>query len=50
MTDALAFLSIAELAARLHARTLSPVELVQALLARIRRYDGKINSFIRVTE
>src|SRR5271155_2317611 len=49
MTD-LAFLSVAELSKRIHAKQLSPVELVQALLARIRRYDGKINSFIRVTE
>ena len=49
MSD-LAFLSVAELSKRIHAKELSPVELVQALLARIRRYDGKINSFIRVTE
>jgi aspartyl-tRNA(Asn)/glutamyl-tRNA(Gln) amidotransferase subunit A len=50
MTDDLAFLSIAALSKRIHAKQLSPVELVQALLARIRRYDGRLNSFIRVTE
>jgi aspartyl-tRNA(Asn)/glutamyl-tRNA(Gln) amidotransferase subunit A len=50
MSDALHFLSLAELGRRIRAKRLSPVELVQGLLARITRYDTKLNSFIRVTE
>ncbi|MBI3514539.1 MAG: amidase [Proteobacteria bacterium] len=50
MTDALHFLSLAELGKQIRAKQLSPVELVQSLLARIKRYDPKIQSFIRVTE
>jgi aspartyl-tRNA(Asn)/glutamyl-tRNA(Gln) amidotransferase subunit A len=50
MADAtLAFLPITELAARLRARTLSPVELTTALLDRIAALDGRLHAFIAVT-
>src|SRR5712692_2725025 len=45
-----AFLTIAELQ-RLYARhELSPVEATKALLARIAAHDGKLHSFLRLTE
>jgi aspartyl-tRNA(Asn)/glutamyl-tRNA(Gln) amidotransferase subunit A len=47
--DDLALATIAELAPRLAARDLSPVEITEAVLARIERYDGALNSFITVT-
>jgi len=42
------FLSIAELGRRYRRRTLSPVEVVRAALARIEALDPKLNSFISV--
>jgi aspartyl-tRNA(Asn)/glutamyl-tRNA(Gln) amidotransferase subunit A len=42
--------TIAEAARRLKARTLSPVELTQACLARVKRLDPQLNAFIAVTE
>src|SRR5579875_3108563 len=41
--------SIAEAAALIAARKLSPVELTEACLARVARHDGTINAFIRLT-
>jgi aspartyl-tRNA(Asn)/glutamyl-tRNA(Gln) amidotransferase subunit A len=50
MTDSdLAFLSIAEAARMVRERRLSPVELVEAHLARIERLDGALGSMITVT-
>ncbi|HEV2334349.1 MAG TPA: amidase [Stellaceae bacterium] len=45
-----AFLTIAELGRLYRRRELSPVEVTRALLARIAAHDGKLNSFLRVTE
>lgn len=42
------WLPATELAAAFAARTLSPVELLNALLARIEAHDPKINAFIRL--
>jgi aspartyl-tRNA(Asn)/glutamyl-tRNA(Gln) amidotransferase subunit A len=42
------FLTIAETAALIGKRELSPVELTESRLARIERLDGKLHSFIRV--
>jgi Asp-tRNA(Asn)/Glu-tRNA(Gln) amidotransferase A subunit family amidase len=42
------FLTIAEAARLIEHRELSPVELVDSRLGRIQRFDGKLNSFIRV--
>jgi aspartyl-tRNA(Asn)/glutamyl-tRNA(Gln) amidotransferase subunit A len=50
MRDDLHFLSLAELGRRIRAQELSPVALVERLLARIKRYDPKLHSFIRLTE
>jgi aspartyl-tRNA(Asn)/glutamyl-tRNA(Gln) amidotransferase subunit A len=47
--DELAFASIVELAPRLAAKEISPVELTEALLARIERYDPALNTYITVT-
>jgi aspartyl-tRNA(Asn)/glutamyl-tRNA(Gln) amidotransferase subunit A len=44
-----AFASIAELAPRLAARELSPVEVTEAALARLEQLEPKINAFITVT-
>jgi aspartyl-tRNA(Asn)/glutamyl-tRNA(Gln) amidotransferase subunit A len=49
MTE-LAFQSIAELSRLIAARDLSPVELVQALLDRVAAHDGKVASFLLVTD
>jgi aspartyl-tRNA(Asn)/glutamyl-tRNA(Gln) amidotransferase subunit A len=49
MSDDLAYASIAELAPRLAARELSPVELTEAVLARIERLEPRLNAFIQVT-
>jgi aspartyl-tRNA(Asn)/glutamyl-tRNA(Gln) amidotransferase subunit A len=46
VSDELAFLPIAEAAARIAARTLSPVELVDAVLARIDRHEPTIHAYI----
>ena len=42
------FLTIAETAALIGKRELSPVELTESRLSRIERLDGKLHSFIRV--
>lgn len=47
MTD-LHWLTAAEIGAAYRTRSLSPVELVTALLARIERHDSRINAFIHV--
>ncbi len=47
--DDLAFMSIAELAPRLAAREISPVEVTDALLARIERLEPRLNGFITLT-
>jgi aspartyl-tRNA(Asn)/glutamyl-tRNA(Gln) amidotransferase subunit A len=44
------FMTIAELGHAYDKRELSPVEVTRALLDRIARHDGKLDSFIRVTE
>jgi aspartyl-tRNA(Asn)/glutamyl-tRNA(Gln) amidotransferase subunit A len=49
MSDDLAYASIAELAPRLAARELSPVELTEAVLARIERLEPQLNAFIQLT-
>lgn len=46
--DDLAFLSVSELAPRIAAREISPVELVDAQLARIAELDGVLRGFIHV--
>jgi len=46
----LAFLSVAELAALLRARKLSPVELVRVYLERIARLNPRLNACLTVTE
>src|SRR5271168_5152466 len=46
----IAFLTIAEIARAYDTKELSPVEVTRALLDRIAAHDGKLNSFIRVTE
>jgi aspartyl-tRNA(Asn)/glutamyl-tRNA(Gln) amidotransferase subunit A len=43
------FLSLAGAARRIQARELSPVELLQACLARLDAVDGRLNSFVTVT-
>jgi aspartyl-tRNA(Asn)/glutamyl-tRNA(Gln) amidotransferase subunit A len=48
MTDALPWLSASAAARAFAARTLSPVELLSALLERIRTLDPKFNAFIRL--
>ncbi len=45
-----AFMTIAELNRRYRQRELSPVEVTKALFARIAAHDGKLHSFLRVTE
>ena len=49
MTDEPWFLSIAEAARMLRARTLSPVELAEAYLQRIDAIDGQTHAYITVT-
>src|SRR5437764_10446375 len=46
----IAFLTIAELNRLYRQRELSPVEVTKALLARIAAHDGKLHSFLRLTE
>jgi Asp-tRNA(Asn)/Glu-tRNA(Gln) amidotransferase A subunit family amidase len=46
--DDLIFSSLSEMAARVRARKISPVELVEAHLARIERLNPKLNAFITV--
>jgi len=45
MTADLHDLSIAELATRIAARTLSPVELVDALIRRVEQHDPALHAF-----
>jgi aspartyl-tRNA(Asn)/glutamyl-tRNA(Gln) amidotransferase subunit A len=47
--DEVAFATIRELGARYRTRELSPVEVTQALLARIERLDPTIRSYVTVT-
>ena len=48
MTQELAFLSVAEASRMLMARKISPVDLVEAFLARIDAVDGRIRSYILI--
>ena len=48
MTTELVHLSAAEAGRKLRARELSPVELLEAFLARIERVDGRIKSYLVV--
>jgi aspartyl-tRNA(Asn)/glutamyl-tRNA(Gln) amidotransferase subunit A len=50
MTPVPSSLTIAEASRLIAARKLSPVELVKALLARIKAIDPKINAFLTITE
>lgn len=47
--DDIFYAGIAEIGAKLRRKEISPVELVDALLARIEAIDGKLHSFITVT-
>jgi aspartyl-tRNA(Asn)/glutamyl-tRNA(Gln) amidotransferase subunit A len=49
MSEDLVFAGIAELAPRLAAKELSPVEVTEATLARIEELEPKLNAFITVT-
>jgi aspartyl-tRNA(Asn)/glutamyl-tRNA(Gln) amidotransferase subunit A len=42
------FLSVAEAAALIEAKRLSPVELARAYLDRIERLNGRLNAYVRV--
>jgi aspartyl-tRNA(Asn)/glutamyl-tRNA(Gln) amidotransferase subunit A len=46
----LADFTLAEASEKVRAKAVSPTELAQACLARIREVDGKVNAFITVTE
>ena len=46
MSDELHTLSIAAAARRIEAKSLSPVELVEALLARIEAFDPQLDAFV----
>src|SRR5688500_15638544 len=48
-TDDIAFLSAVETARAIRAKRISPVEAVQAYLARIDRLNPKLNAYITVT-
>ncbi len=48
MSDELCFMPAAELAARIRRRDLSPVEVVEAILDRIERRNGRTNSYVTV--
>ena len=50
LVNELGRLSASELARRLRAREISPVEVVEASLARIDRYDGVINAVVTLNE
>ncbi|MEM7024151.1 MAG: amidase [Pseudomonadota bacterium] len=48
-SEEIAFASITELAPRLAAKEISPVEVTELMLARIERYEPSLNAFITVT-
>jgi aspartyl-tRNA(Asn)/glutamyl-tRNA(Gln) amidotransferase subunit A len=48
--DDVLFLSVAELSQRIRARQLSPVELTQSYLRRIRWFNERLNAFTTVTQ
>ena len=45
MTDDLSMMTAAELVSRYRRKTLSPVEVIEAVLGRIDRCDGAVNAF-----
>jgi len=47
-TDPLAFLSLTEASARIHARTVTSTQLTNALLARIKVYNPLVNAYVTV--
>ena len=47
--DDLCFVPATELAARVRARDISPVEVVRAVLDRIERHNGRVNAFAHLT-
>ena len=47
-TDELAYADIAEIAPRIRAGEITATQLTEACLARIDRFDGRINAFITV--
>ena len=49
MSDAIAYATIRELGARYRTRELSPVEVTQALLARIDKLDPMLHAFVTLT-
>ena len=49
MIDEICYLSIAECARRIKARTLSPVDLTEAFLARIATHDPDLHAFVEIT-
>ena len=49
MTDDLGFSSVAELSAAIQRREVSPVEVTEAVLARIDRLDPELHAFVAVT-
>ena len=49
MNDDLGFASAVELAARIRARDISPVEVTRAVLERIERHDHRVNAFAHPT-
>src|SRR5512144_1134761 len=50
ISDDVYYLTVTELGERIHSRKLSPVELTQGYLDRIKRYAPKLNAFATVTE
>ena len=48
MTEELAFAGVLDLAARVRAREVSPLELVDLYLGRIERLDPPLNSYVTV--
>jgi aspartyl-tRNA(Asn)/glutamyl-tRNA(Gln) amidotransferase subunit A len=46
MADDLAFLSATEMLARYRAKTLSPIEVSEATLQRLERYEAAVNAFV----
>ena len=50
MDDELGYLSATDMVARYRARSLSPVEVTRAVLARIARFNPKLNAFCIVDD